>query len=287
VDALRPSVSDALAAWGERVRANREQVDRYREVGDGLDRYSPVAAQFKVDPHRRDEPALEILLSLVQPGESWLDIGAGGGRYALPLAMVAGEVIALDPSDGMVGVLREGLAEHEIANVEVVKARWPIAEPIRTDVAMIAHVGYDVEEIGPFLDGMEAAAARLCVAVLLHRPPPWVVDMLWPEVHGVARAALPALPEFLTLLSARDRPFEVRLAPAQSFSYESFEQALHFARHQTWVVPDGEKDRRLQALMAERLVERGGRYAFTWDPVPVGIVTWEPPRSLSGVADAA
>lgn len=259
------------------MRANREQVDRFREVVDGADRYAPVATQFKIDPRRTDEPALEVLRSLARPGETWLDIGAGGGRYALPLAMVAGRVIAVDPSDGMLGVLREGMAEHGISNVEIVRARWPLEEPLRADVAFIAHVGYDVEEIGPFLDGTEAAASRLCAAVLLQRPPPWTVDQLWPDVHGVPRAALPALPEFLTLLVARGRPFEVRLAPAQPFAYHSREQALGFARHQTWVAPDGKKDRRLQAALDARLQERDGRYALTWDPVPVGVVTWEPP----------
>lgn len=278
MDALRPSLAEALEAWARRVRANREQVERMREVVDGPDRYAPVASQFKVDPHRSDEPALEIIKSLVVPGETWLDIGAGGGRYALPLAFRAGEVIALDPSEGMLGVLRESMAEHDVSNIRVVQGRWPVDEPPRADVAFISHVGYDVEEIGPFLDGMDAAARRLCVAVFLHRPPPWVVDQLWPSVHGVPRDALPALPELLSVLIARGHPFEVRLAPAISFTYESLDQALNFGRHQTWVQPGGEKDHRLHEALRERLEERGGRYAFTWDPVPVGIVTWEPHR---------
>ena len=37
---------------------------------------------------------LDILLSLARPGETWLDIGAGAGRYALPLALHVREVIA-------------------------------------------------------------------------------------------------------------------------------------------------------------------------------------------------
>src|SRR5205823_7133549 len=121
---------------------------------------------FRDDPRRTNGPALEVLRGLVRPDETWLDIGAGGGRYALPLALLAREVIALDPSEGMLGVLEQGMAEHGLANVRIVRARWPTAEPPRADVAFIAHVGYDIAEIGPFLDGMEAAAERLCVAML-------------------------------------------------------------------------------------------------------------------------
>ena len=57
------------------------------------------------------------------------------------------------------------------------------------DVALISHVGYDVEDIGPFLDAMEGSARRLCVAVLLERPPPTPADRLWPLIHGVERAS--------------------------------------------------------------------------------------------------
>jgi hypothetical protein len=277
MDPLRPSIEDALAAWAGRVRANREQVERLREVRDGMDRYAPVASMFRTDPHRTDEPLLDVLRSLARPDETWLDIGAGGGRYALPLALCTREVIALDPSQGMLGVLREGIEEHGITNVRVVEARWPTAEAVRADLAFIAHVGYDVEEIGPFLDAMESAASRLCIAVLLDRPPPWTIDQLWPAVHGEPRAALPALPEFLTLQVARGRTFEVRLADVASPTYDSVESALGFARHQTWVQPDGEKDHRLRTALAERLIERDGRLSFSWEPIPVGIVTWTPP----------
>ena len=278
VDPLRPSAEEALAAWARRVRANREQVDRVREVDDGPDCYAPIASIFRADPRRVDDPVLAILRSLVEDGETWLDIGAGGGRYALPIALAARDVIAVEPSDGMRAVLREGIVEHGIPNVRVVEARWPSDEPVQADVALIAHVGYDVEMLGPFLDAMEAAARRRCVAVLFQRHALWTIEQLWPAVHGVARASLPALPEFLALQLARRRVFDVRLVEQAPPSYESPGQALAFARRQTWVRPDGVKDRRLQALVADRLRERDGRYAFTWQPLTIGIVTWAPAR---------
>ena len=41
---------------------------------------------FISDPARTDDPVLEELLALTLPGETWLDIGAGAGRFALPIA---------------------------------------------------------------------------------------------------------------------------------------------------------------------------------------------------------
>jgi len=183
----------AVAAWSAQVRANREQVDRVREVGDG-DFYASTSSLFVADPRRADadDPTLAALRGLVQPGERWLDIGAGAGRYALPIALAvgpAGEVVAVEASASMLAGLRAGMADHGIANVRIVEGRWPaVAAEIRAslkdgarppvdgarppvDATLIAHVGYDIEEIGPFLDAMEAAADRLCVAILMDRTP--------------------------------------------------------------------------------------------------------------------
>ena len=272
VDPLRPTADDALRAWASRVRANREQVEQFRESSPA-DFYAPVAGMFRADPHRTDDPTLDVLRDLVLPSDSIVDIGAGGGRYALPLALIAREVIALDPSEGMLSVLRSSLDEHAISNVRVVADRWPCSiEPV--DVALISHLGYDVEDIGAFLDAMESVARRLCIAVLLDRPPPTEADRFWPAVHGVERAALPSLPEFLTLLLARGRLFEVRLAKRSPQSFADPEQPLATLRQQLWTAPGSDKDRRLQALLKERLIERDGRYALNWEPQRIGVVTW-------------
>jgi SAM-dependent methyltransferase len=273
-DALRPSPDDLLRAWAARVRANREQVDQFREASPA-DFYAPIAGMFRADPRRRDEPTLEALRELIQPTDSVLDIGAGGGRYALPLALIAREVVAIEPSEAMRRVLAEAMSEFDIRNVRAVNGRWPdVSGDLEGDVALMSHIGYDVEDIGPFLDAMESAARRLRIAVLLAQPPPTEADRFWPEVHGVQRAALPSLPEFLALLLARGRLFEVRLVERSPQSYEHPDQVLGWLRQQLWTAPGGEKDAVLQRLAHERLREREGRYALSWDPVRVGVVVF-------------
>ena len=119
------------AGWAARVRANREQVERIREVPDGTDFYAPVQSLFRADPTRTDDPVLDVLLDLVRPGETWLDIGAGAGRFALPIARVldpsGGLVVALDPSATMLEGLREIAEDYAIENVRTIEARWPPA----------------------------------------------------------------------------------------------------------------------------------------------------------------
>jgi molybdenum cofactor cytidylyltransferase len=274
----------AIVAWAAQVRANREQVDRVREVGDG-DFYAATSGLFVADPRRPDteDATLAALRAIVRPGETWLDIGAGAGRYALPLALdPAGEVIAVETSPTMLSGLREGLATHKIGNVRIVEGRWPLEEGVMpvpaADVALISHVGYDIEAIGPFVDAMEAAVRRLCVAVMMERTPASVAEPFWLPVHGQERIPLPALPAFVDLLSARGRSPEVRMVERGDRSFPDRAAALGFLRRQTWVEADGAKDRRLQELLDERLVPRpDGTVSLRDVPdLAVGVITWKP-----------
>ena len=265
-------------AWGERVRANRDQVERIREVPDGTDFYAPVSSLFRADPDRSDDPVLAELLALARPGETWLDIGAGAGRYALPLARAVGSVIAIEPSTSMRAALEEGIAAARLTNVRPIADRWPMAEPPTADVAVIAHVGYDIEAIGPFVAAMDAAARRLCVAVLMERPPASAADPFWPLVHGEPRLTLPALPEFVELLRARGHEPAVTMTERPSRRFEDRAQLEGFVRRQLWIADGGEKERRFRAAVEELVVEGpDGTFSLAGqEAAGVGVVTWEP-----------
>lgn len=271
----------AELGWANRVRRNRDQVDRHREVPDGPDFYGPVTGLFRADPRRTDEPLLTALLELARPDDVWLDIGAGAGRYALPLALRVREVVALEPSDGMRAALAELMGEHGIANVRVVADRWPPAPgspgaALRAHAALIAHLGYDIEAIGPFLDAMEAAASERCVAVLMDRQPSSIADPFWPPIHGEERVALPALPEFIDLLRARGRRPEVTRFERPPRGFDSLDELHGFVRRQLWVADGGVQDRRLRSLLDEATIEAGGRWSLPSAPAGIGLVAWSP-----------
>jgi hypothetical protein len=198
----------------------------------------------------------------------------------LPLALLAGEVITVDPSGAMLAVLRESMSEYGIRNVRTVPGRWPLPDAPQADVALMAHVGYDVEDIGPFLDGMEAAARRLCVAMLFDGAPTSSVDRYWQAIHGEHRVPLPALREFLALQLARGRLCEVRLTTGGSLGPENPnpDRILSRLRQQLLIEPGGEKDRRLQQVLAEQSVSPNGGQSPTFASRTLGIVTWKPVR---------
>ncbi len=277
-DPLRPDPAAAATAWADRVRRNREQVERRRVVlPERGDFYAPIANWFRADPRRKGDAMLEALRALVRPDDTVLDIGAGGGRYSLPLALHAREVIAVEPSQAMREVLTEGMAEHGIDNIRVVDTRWPADEPLRADVALISHVGYDIEDFGPFLDAMEEAAGRLCIAALLSRPPPSRSDPFWEAVHGEPRDPLPALPEFLALQLARERLCEVSFVEYGGIAYDTEDDVVAFLRQQLWIAEGSPQDEQLLAMLPDYIHGEGGRVEFNWDPGVLGIVSWTPP----------
>jgi molybdenum cofactor cytidylyltransferase len=286
VDTIDDLAAVLESAWATRVRENRAQVERIREVPDGQDFYAPVTSLFRADPTRTGDAVLDVLLDLVRSGDTWLDVGAGAGRFALPLARAldpsGGSVVALDTSRSMLEGLREIAEDYAIENVRVVEARWPPEDPgaagaYGADVALIAHVGYDIVEIGSFLRALEGAADRLCVAVLMERVPASAADPFWPPVHGEERVALPALPEVVEMLEARGLRPSVQRVQVDARRFESRDALAGFVRRQLWIDPVGPKEGRFQAALDELAVPDGDGWTIKGrGPSDVGIVTWAP-----------
>jgi hypothetical protein len=151
-------------------------------------------------------------------------------------------------------------------------------ERFAADFALIAHVGYDIEAIGPFVRSMEAVARRLCVAVLMERQPSSVADACWPPVHGEERVPLPALPEFVELLRARGHQPTVEMVSREPRRFGSREELAGFLRRQLWIEPRGAGERRFQEALDELIVvdDEGGVGLRTQEPLPIGVVTWDP-----------
>src|SRR5690606_35846733 len=143
---------------------------------------------------RRDSVEWHIVHAFAQPEDTWLDIGAGGGRFAVPLAATVRRVIAVEPSESMRGTLAASAQEAGATNIEVVDAYWPAEGWTETaDVSLAAHSMYDIAEIAPFLDAMEAHTRRTCIAIFGCRARGAQLARLFEAVHGEPMATLPSL----------------------------------------------------------------------------------------------
>src|SRR5512145_2580481 len=117
-----PEVS-AAGYWGAMVEAEEAQTNELRS-DERSDYWAGLSALFKQDPHRHDDPDGDVLSRFLNEDSTVIDVGAGAGRVALPLALKCREVVAVEPSAAMCKDLRELASEYDIANVEVVESTW-------------------------------------------------------------------------------------------------------------------------------------------------------------------
>ena len=129
-----------------------------------------AAAYRRVTRDERSATEQELAILGVQPGETVLDMGAGTGRLAVPVARTAAHVTALDPSEGMLAILRERMAAEGLTNYSCLRKRWEDAtiwrdvEPHDIVVAAFSLGFYDLAAALEKLD----AAARRAVYIFWH-----------------------------------------------------------------------------------------------------------------------
>lgn len=260
--------------WAAHVAANAAQIGRLRETVEPVDFYAGRVRPFQSGGY----PATEWprLLALARPGDTWIDVGAGAGRLAVPLAGAVKQVVAVEPSESMRRALESGLADRARTNVRIVDGRWPrVADKAgRADVVLAAFVVFDQPDVVRFLEAMERAARRRVVVSVTGRAPSAGDDELWWELHGEPQAALPAAPELIEVLAETGRPFTLTTLANARVRALPFEAALDSARRTYWVARGTEKDRRLAELLRERHTTRFGRVRLPGESSTVSVFDW-------------
>lgn len=236
-------MTSAIDEWRERVREHHAQTERMKERSRDGDFWAPIAAAFRDDPAREDDPVLDCLAKWVDAESTVLDVGGGAGRFAIPLAKRCRQVTVVEPSDSMIEGLRTGASEAGVENIRVVQSSWEAAEVEAADIVLCAHVVYGVQEIEPFLRKLHEQALRRVVIVVHTRAPIAAAAPFWEAVHGERRINLPALPELVPVLWEMDIWPDIQmLGPARRRAVSDPEMALTWLRHMTWVRPGSEKD---------------------------------------------
>ena len=260
------------------MEAEHAQSERMRAESPPEDHWQPYAQQFRADPHRSDDPLLDRLLQEVAPHHTAIDVGAGGGRLALPLALRCRHVVAIEPSPSMASVLLQQASDYGIHNVSLVQSRWEEAELDPGDVALCAHVLYTVRDIEHFVKKLEAHAHERVLVVIFKAPPQSQTYALWKHLHGEERLPLPALPQFEEVLQDLGIDAQVEMLPSPGVrGFDSPQEAIEQLSRRLYLAPGTPKSTLMEEMLPDLLEEVDGTFRIRGaQPLEPVLVWWRP-----------
>ncbi len=166
-----------------------------------------------------------------------LDIGAGPGTLAIPLAPRVKEVTAVEPGAGMISVLNERARREGITNITCIRKRWEDIDPASDldglyDV-VISSLSLTMEDIRQALQKMDVTSSGFVHLF-------WFVDMpfwermyadLWEPLHGSPYHAGPKADCLFGVLYQMGIYPDVTMLPlTKEYRFGSREEMLGFFR---------------------------------------------------------
>jgi SAM-dependent methyltransferase len=140
--------------WAEHWR--RLVVSNVSNVGAGLaapsDPWKDRATEYHATRGSDWQPLLQVMEPWLDRRKTAVDVGAGTGRHAVPLAERLDWVTAVEPSDAMRSLI------PPLDNLTVIASSWEDAEVAPADLVICSHVLYAVAEPVPFIEKMESCA---------------------------------------------------------------------------------------------------------------------------------
>ena len=270
---IRASQAEWDAHWRRTYEARAAQQQRTQNrQGDYWGNRAEVFSRRIGAP----DATADLLLARIQRSDTVLDVGAGAGRYAIPAASRARQVVVVEPSLGMVRALTEQAANRKVTNIRVIESDWLTAEAPPAEVVFCAHVLYFTPEARAFLQKLDEHALRECIVVIR-------VDQagagLWPlyeQIRGEAQAPEPTFIDLYNLLYEMGIAADVQIVQGMNSMsrFESLDQAE--ATAMTTLAPPDEAARALirPYLEANLVKSPDGTLAFRGVGTRVAFVSW-------------
>jgi protein-L-isoaspartate O-methyltransferase len=232
-----------------------------------------VFARRREPARLEPSPTEQVVVELAGEGGSILDIGAGTGRLAIPLAQSGHRVVAVERDAGMAERLAEEITAAGV-RITRVQGSWPdvAGNTGRHDVVMCAHVVYDVPGIGPFLDAMHDAARRAVVVELTPRHPWTGLARHFRSLHGHELPRRPTVDDFEAVVRevTGSEPHTRWWTAPSALRFSDMAELLAFYRRRL-LVPS---ERSIEAAgLLEPEVEEGDDGMLTLGPAERELVT--------------
>jgi SAM-dependent methyltransferase len=226
------------------------------------------APSFARSTRARADEFLDVVAPYLSPRKTLIDVGAGAGRHALPLAERLEWVTAVEPSEGMRALipLRD--------NMTVVASTWEDAAVAPADLVICCHVMYGVEEPVSFIAKMERSSHERIFIMMREVPMVHPAAVIRERLLGAEDPRMPRFTDLFMLL------MQMGIAPDVDFirypivqRYVDIDEALADCRP---LVGEGWDEAKARAILLEELAEDEGELVFECGVTLSGIAHWQP-----------
>jgi SAM-dependent methyltransferase len=239
-----------------------------------VERWRGVARKLDGEGGRAADPLLDHVLGRLNADMTVLDIGAGIGRWTLPIARKVRRVTAVEPLQGMRQVLVERAAAQDIGNLDVVDTPWLAAEVPPHDIAIAAHATYTTTDLLGFVRKMEACGRQTCYLALRLPAHDGAIGELSQKIHGRWHDSPNFIVGYNLLLSAGYHPnvlMEPR--PVRVWTDPTLHAAVARAKRHLRL-DDDRHDAAILEILTRRLTFRDGVYHWP-DGMRSALVWWD------------
>jgi SAM-dependent methyltransferase len=229
------------------------------------------AKSFARSTHHRAGDLLQVLEPFLSPQKTLIDVGAGTGRHATPLASRLEWVTAVEPSEGMRSHI------PPLDNMTIVASGWEEAEVAPADLVICSHVIYGVAEPVPFLEKMQRSARERVFVMMRETDLPHPGAELRRRLLGADGPRLPRFSElFMLLVQMGAAPDVAYLRYPIVTRYADMGEALLDCRA---LFGEGWDETAARAELDELLTPEGDELVYDGGMALSGVAHWQPPKT--------
>jgi SAM-dependent methyltransferase len=250
----------AVQEWKRRISAYRQQ--RVETDQESWERLTPWYDDW-VEHNDYVELVRPRLRPYVGPGARVLEIGPGSGGFTVPLARMAAQVVAVEPSPGMRDLLAANLAQAGLANVQVLPdciedSRAQLVGLAPFDLAFASFSLYNVKDIDSVVRELLGLACRLVILLGTGSASGWSRP-LYRQFMGEEQHAPPQLRHLYPVLLEMDIYADVEIIWSSYNHVYPNEQAMVSWWMRRFRLEEARREEMRSALLELATREEGGR----------------------------